>query len=320
MFNWIQRAAELQAQGEPFALAAVIGATAPTSAKPVARAIVTSDGTLEGWVGGGCSQDVVIEEALKCIKTGEPQIIKLSPEPDPSANHSTKEILMTCASSGILEIQIEPVLPRTKLLIFGNTPAAQALSRLATVVDFEIAVFAPGATESDFPEGVNFSDEFVAGVKWPGRSVAVVATQGIGDEKALESALSYEPDYITMIASRKKAGTLRNDLEKLGLSSEALAAVKAPAGLDIKAVTPEEIAVSILAEIVQVLRTTAPAHEKEIEPESREEKVIDPICGMTIDPKTAAASSEFNGTTYYFCCGGCKETFDKEPERFAASA
>ena len=123
-----------------------------------------------------------------------------------------------------------------------------------------------------------------------------------------------------MIASRKKAETLRGDLEKKGLSSEALAAVKAPAGLDINAVTPEEIAVSILAEIVQVLRTMEPVTKEEIQQTVTEEKIIDPICGMTVDPKTAETSSEFSGMTYYFCCGGCKETFDREPHKFAAAA
>jgi len=317
-FNWLQCAAELEQKGEPFAIATVIKARAPTSAKPVAKAIITADGKMQGWVGGGCSREVVIENALKCIQTGMGTLIRLSPNPDPTVNHSVKEVQMTCESSGTLEIHIEPVLPTMRLLIFGGSPAAQALCHLASILDYDLAVFAPNATEADFPGATSFSSDFSASSEFSGnRCVAVVATQGEGDEKALVCALAADPEYVALIASRTKASKLFKRLEKKGIPDSALEKVKAPAGLDIKAVTPEEIAVSILAEIVQVIRSKEPEEERIAESES---KAKDPVCGMTVNPETADHSLEHDGTTYYFCCGGCRTAFENEPAKFAAAA
>ncbi len=305
MLNWIKRASELEAAGTPFALATVINASAPTSAKPVAKAIIIEDGKMEGWIGGGCSQDVVVREALKCIRSGKATILRITPQPDSAVNHSVKEVLLPCESGGTLELHIEPVIPMTKLLIYGTTPAAVAVANIASSMDFDVHLFGEGDVE--LPENVERQDGFASP---EGRSVVVVATQGEGDLSALKAALASETTYIGFIASRKKGAEVT-----AGLSSEEKKRIKFPAGLDIGAVTPEEIAVSILAEIVEAARaeTTADAPEVSEEPTL----VKDPVCGMEVNPATASHSVEHDGGTIYFCCGGCESQFTAAPEKFA---
>ena len=201
--NWIQRAAELDKEGKPFALATVINASAPTSAKPVAKAIITGDGKMEGWIGGGCSKEVVVEEALKCLNTGRSTILRVTPQPDTSPNHYVKEVLLTCESGGTLELHIEPILPVTKLLIYGSTPTATALAQMAYVMDFDIHLFGAGVTEIEMTKGIQLEEQFQSP---PGRSVAIVATQGEGDIKALKAAIKTDALHIFFIASRKKGG------------------------------------------------------------------------------------------------------------------
>ena len=143
-FNWIRRAAELERAGTPFAIATVIDTIAPTSAKPMAKAIITSDGKMEGWIGGGCSQNTVIEEGLKCIRDGMASIIRLSPEKSTNGNLTYKKaIFLTCESGGTLEFHIEPVLPMTKLVIYGNTPTVSALAKMGLFLEFDVIVLSP---------------------------------------------------------------------------------------------------------------------------------------------------------------------------------
>ena len=318
--HWLKKAAYLQAKGDPFAMATVVAATAPTSAKPGAKAIITPDGRLEGWIGGGCAQDVVIEEALATLRSGAARLIRLSPDAEPSANHSIKELAMRCESGGTLEIHIEPVIPHMKLLIFGDSPLSRTLARLAAVLDYDVSLFAPGAQDGNLPDSVALYNHFdVPSQRSVGRSAAIVATQGIGDEKALTAALAAEPGYLTMVTSRTKAASLFAGLEKRGASAAALEKVKVPAGLDIQAVSPGEIAVSILAEIIQVARTADLAAQTTNGSAAAERKSthFDPVCGMTVDTQTAAGAAEFEGSTYHFCSLGCLESFEKEPEKYA---
>ena len=305
--NWIQRAAELDKEGKPFALATVINASAPTSAKPVAKAIITGDGKMEGWIGGGCSKEVVVEEALKCLNTGRSTILRVTPQPDTSLNHYVKEVLLTCESGGTLELHIEPILPVTKLLIYGSTPTATALAQMAYVMDFDIHLFGAGVTEIEMTKGIQLEEQFQSP---SGRSVAIVATQGEGDIKALKAAIKTDALHIFFIASRKKGGEVT-----AGFSPEDMDKIKFPAGLDIGAVTPEEIAVSILAEIVQVTREDSLA-EKVKEDSGLTSEIKDPVCGMTVNSATSEYSLEHNDEMYYFCCGGCKDSFEAEPAQF----
>ena len=314
-FNWILRAADLEKKSVPFAIATVIDTVAPTSSKPMAKAIITLDGKMEGWIGGGCAKDTVIDEALHCLKTGMASVLRLSPEQFSDGNVSyKKEIFLTCQSGGTLEFHIEPVLPMTKLVIYGNTPTVSVLAKMGQLLDYEVYALAPGIFELDLPDGVKKMEEFSI---IEGQCVAVVATQGNGDLQALKAALASKPEFLSLITSKKKAKSLLEHLAKDGISQDKIDSIKFPAGLDIGAVTPQEIAVSIIAELVQ--QKMAKAHEDKIilevsEPNNGKGK--DPICGMLVDPLTADHSSDYEGITFYFCCGGCKERFETEPAAY----
>jgi xanthine dehydrogenase accessory factor len=314
-FNWILRAADLEKKSIPFAIATVIDTIAPTSAKPMAKAIITADGKMEGWIGGGCAKDSVIDEALHCLKTGMSSVLRLSPQQFSDGNVSyKKEIFLMCESGGTLEFHIEPVLPMTKLVIYGSTPAVEALAKMGEILDYEIYALAPGISEIDLPDGVIKMEQFSA---IEGQCVAVVAAQGEGDLRALKAAIASKPEFLSLIASKKKSKSLLKQLANDGIRQDEIDSIKFPAGLDIGAVTPQEIAVSIIAELVQ--QKMAKAHEDKIilevsEPNNGKPK--DPICGMLVDPLTADHSSDYEGITFYFCCGGCKERFETEPAAY----
>ena len=314
-FNWIHRAAELEKRSVPFAIATVIDTIAPTSAKPMAKAIITLDRKMEGWIGGGCAKDTVIDEALHCLKTGMASVLRLSPEQLADGKVSyKKEVFLTCESGGTLEFHIEPVLPMTKLIIYGNTPTVKALSKMGELLGYEVYALAPGIFELDLPDGVTKMEEFSI---IEGSCVAVVATQGNGDLQALKAATASKPEFLSLIASKKKTNTLLEQLKKEGISKDIIDSIKFPAGLDIGAITPQEIAVSIMAELVQQKRAVAQREEIILEVKDTENgKEQDPICGMLVDPQTADSFFEHDGVNYYFCCGGCKEKFEAEPAAY----
>ena len=314
-FNWIQRASELEENGVPFAIATVVDTVAHTSAKPMTKAIITADGKIEGWIGGGCAQETVIDEALHCLQTGMASIIRLTPERSSDGKISyKKEIFLTCESGGTLEFHIEPVLPMTKLLIYGNTPTVNALAKLGQLLDYDIYVLSPEISELELPEQVTKLDEFSV---FEDQCVAIVATQGNGDLQALKAAIDSNPEFLSLIASKRKTESLLEQLVKDGISRDKISSIKFPAGLDIGAITPQEIAVSIMAELVQYKRKTAWKDEIILDvEEANNGKETDPICGMLVDPQTADSSFEYDGISYYFCCGGCKKKFEAEPAAF----
>ena len=323
MVHWLETADQHRKAGKPFAIATVVRAVAPTSAKPGAKAIITAEGELIGWIGGGCAQEVVIEEALECIQTGRVRLIRLSPDVVPSPNDSVKILAMKCESGGTLEVHIEPILPKIKMLVFGASEVGLSLVKLAHELDYDITLFAPDMGSGEVPEGVTLVDNFDDVPKLDANlpSVAVVATQGNGDARALRGAIASNAKYVTMVTSSRKAAKLFGSLEKRGVSGDALKSIKVPAGLDIKAESPAEIAVSVLAEIIQELRQGNMAYTPEhAKPEADAEKVKDPVCEMIIDPRTAAGTSEYQRTTYHFCSLHCLETFEQEPEKYAVAA
>jgi len=308
-FDWIKRASQLQEDGHPFAIATVINTVAPTSAKPMSKAIIHDDGKLEGWIGGGCSINTVISEGLKCIKSGKSIILRLSPEKisDDKITYK-KEVFLTCESGGTLEFHIEPVLPMTKLIIYGNTPTAHALANMGSFLNYECNLCSPGiSSDIGLSRNINIHNSYKT---FSGNCVIVVASQGENDIQALKSAIGSKPKYVSMIISKKKASSIMRQLEKNGLNKEEISKVKFPAGVDINAKTPEEIAISILAELIND-RNSEDNHEAVILEVNDSE--IDPICKMNVDPKNAADSYKFDGNMYYFCCSGCKEKFALEP-------
>jgi xanthine dehydrogenase accessory factor len=329
-------AADFVRRGEPFALATVIARTPPISAQVGDAAVIGGDGSFHGWVGGSCTRPTAIAQALEALADGRPRLIALDPDPESRRRPGLSVFPMTCHSGGAVEIHIQPVLPPPRLVVFGVSPTARALLRLGRAMGYRTEVVDPTAEAADFPdadavhkdaEGAN------AGPTAPGACV-VVATQGQWDEGAVMAALGLQPapSYLAVMASKKRFGEIR-DLH--GGGPERWSRVKNPAGLDIGAELPEEIAVSILAEIVQARRATAtatstatatatvpaPARAAARGPSlavARQAK--DPVCGMSVTIAGAAHQAQHAGRDYYFCCGGCRARFLAAPERYLAEA
>jgi xanthine dehydrogenase accessory factor len=307
-------AAELQRRGEAFALGTVVRCEAPTSAKPGAKVLVREDGSIQGWVGGACAEPVVTREALQALRDGRPRLIGLYGEGGhaPGRTEGMLEFAMTCHSGGTLEIYVEPYLPKPQLVLVGHGPVVETLATLGRAADFAVVTLGEGQEQTGLAEAALTS-----------RSSVVVATHGDSDETVLEQVLATEVGYVSVVASRRRAAVIIDRLKQRGALPEHLGRVKAPAGLDIGAVTPEEIAVSILAEIIQH-RRGAKTDDVHAEPVAATPLVRieskDPICGMIVDNVTAKFSSDFAGRTVYFCCRHCKEMFDQQPSRYRLEA
>lgn len=240
-----ETAQDLRARNEPFAFATIVRTAGTTAAKPGAKALLSADGTiLQGWLGGGCTRSAVKKAALQALSAGKPQLVSLAPESllaekGVSAGDEVDGTTFArngCPSRGTVEIFIEPCLPTPQLLVLGQSPVAQALSALAPRFDWSVITSSPE-------------------VSTPGQRFVVVATQGHGDLAALKSVLASGSDYIAFVGSRRKYNALAEKLTAAGIEQSQISAVHAPAGLDLGAVTPEEIALSILAQLVQKRRS-----------------------------------------------------------------
>ncbi len=273
-------AVELRDRGEPFALATVTRCERPTSAKPGAKALIRRDGTISGWVGGACAEPVVVREALNALRDGQPRLIGLIGEggAGPGRVEGMLRYTMTCHSGGTLEIYVEPFLPRPLLVLVGHGPVVETLAALGRATDFEVAVVGPEAMS-----------EGLARLALTPRTSVVVATHGDLDEDALQLVLDSEVGYVSLIASRPRAAAIVESLRRRGVASDRIGRLKAPAGLDIGAVAPEEIAVSILAEIVQARRSQkAGSGEGEaLRVGTARAEAKDPVCGMPVSIATA---------------------------------
>ncbi len=246
----------LRAEGCPFAVATIVRTVDATSAKPGAKALLLGDGTLvDGWIGGGCARAAVAKAAIAAVAAGRPQFVSLRPEdllaaegvaPDEERD-GIRFARNGCPSKGSMDIFVEPELPQPRLIIFGAGPVALALAHLAGRFDLHRTVCAPGLSEAE-AEVVQEGFAIDTGSAVP--RFVVVATQGKGDETALRAALAAGAGYVAFVGSRRKFATLTGRLVRDGIDAAALAAVHAPAGLDINAITPDEIALSILAQIV----------------------------------------------------------------------
>lgn len=330
------RAAELEASGRPFVVATVVAVRRPTSARPGASGLVYPDGTIEGWVGGSCAQPVVVREALRSLSDGQPRLLRLSKDAPAEGRRGDGivELVMTCHSGGTLEIYVEPHLPAPLLWIAGTTPIAGALATLGAAAGWRVTVFDPIADPDAFPN----VERVIVGTDLknqdPGAAPAiVVATQGIWDEEATALALSRDAAYVGLVASPTRAAVVREWLtEETMLGPERIAALRAPAGMDLGAETAEEVAISILAELVQVRRGTAsfvaspgPATLAgvggEIQmaapaPAADDIVLLDPVCGMTVDRAHARHLAEHDGIVYAFCSIGCRTSFIREPTAY----
>lgn len=306
----LELALQLTQAGQPFVLATVVWCERPTSAKPGAQALIAADGQMTGWIGGSCTQPIVVREAKRILRQGgEPFLLRLgtSIQANAQAQPGVLSFPMTCASGGALDIYMEPHLPLPQLLLLGDSPIIAALQQLAPVLDFNVT---------------SLDDTNVSTATIDERTFIVIATHGQYDEHILEQVLSSSAAYIGLVSSQRRAAACRDYLRASGMSEQHIARLKAPAGLDIGASNPAEIAASILAELVHIRRqTTSQVGEQDqasshlIEP-VEEITALDPVCGMSVEMAAARHTSVYRGQTYYFCCPACKREFEREPERF----
>ncbi len=322
--QFLKETAKLIAQGESFVTATVVRALPPTSGKPGDKAIIHADGRISGWIGGGCAQPVVIKEALKAQADGRPRLVRISPS-DSNPEEGIVDYTMTCHSGGALDIYLEPVKPKPHIMILGRSHVAQILARLGSTIGYGVSVVSYESPKEDVDgiERIAADDFKLPSGKITSQTFVVVATQGEGDEEALEQAVNSNALYVAFVASKTKASKVLEFLKARGMSQEKVSRVRAPAGLNIGATSPEEIAVSILAEIVQMRANAAksaakPAASATLNVIQNDAK--DPICGMTVEKSKAKHKAEFQGKTFYFCCAGCKQKFEQSPERYVGAA
>jgi len=244
-----QKAGELATKEAPFAVATVVRVEGSTSAKLGAKAIIDSDGRIiAGWVGGGCAETAVRSEAQKCIAQGRPEIITLDMKDE------VLGVGMPCG--GMMDVLIEPVIPKAELLIVGHGRIAETLAELAYLMNFSVTVNDPTATADKFPHAsrvINDDMEF-EGCKMTSSTYLVIATQHKGDHIWLQKALQGNAAYIGLVASRKRSKLVLDYARAEGVPDDKLERVSAPAGLDLGAATPEEIALSIIGEIIALKR------------------------------------------------------------------
>jgi len=249
-----------KAKGERFALVTVVRTVSMTAAKAGAKAVVLPDGTIsEGWIGGGCARSAVLKAAKEALADGQVRLISIQPadlldEKGVAPGEEREGIRFaknTCPSLGTMDIFVEPVLPRPEIIVCGSSPVAVAVADLGRRLGFLMTAAAPAAEQAAFSEVERRIEGFALPVASEGSRFIVVSTQSRGDEAALQAALSVEADYVAFVGSRRKAETLKTRLRERGVDPARIAALKSPAGLDLGAITPEEIALSILAEIVR---------------------------------------------------------------------
>jgi xanthine dehydrogenase accessory factor len=301
------RAVELVEAGESFTMATVVWRQAPSSGQHGSRAIVTADGELYGWIGGACAEPVLLREARRVLDEGKASLVWLGQQHDLDEIHVPEGVMtipISCQSDGALQIFIEPVMAAPHVLIVGRSPMAVTLLDLVRDLGWR----------GDLVDG----SEFTCCKVTPSSSV-IIATQGHGDEDALETALKGDPAFVGLVASAKRGRVVREFLGEQGVDAEKLARVEVPIGLDLGHTGHREIAVSILADLVQRRargelkpRSTSIAATEVAVPET----VIDLVCGMTVDAVPANRPFDYEGTTYYFCAPGCRKAFEKDPTSF----
>ena len=302
---------DLRRRRQPFATATVVRAERPTSSKPGDKAIIAPDGTLTGWIGGSCAHDIVVRNALEALEEGAPRFLTLSSASPAAQRQGVIDVPMQCYSGGVLDVFIEPNLPRPRMVIVGHESIACALAAISRTLRFHVTVVDPLATREGIPE----ADDILSDLSLPvgGEQCVVIATHGRYDEEALEQALRTEASYIALVSSPKRAQTMLQILRDRGVAESDLARVKAPAGLDIGAQGAEEIALSIVAEIVRDRRAAAAKPAVQV---PQPTTATDPICQMTVTIADARYVAEHEGRRYYFCCQHCQRTFEKEPQRY----
>ena len=328
-FDVLEEAGELTRRGQPFALATVVWRQAPSSGQQGSRAIITASGDLHGWIGGACAEPVVIREARQVITEGVPRLLLLGTRDQFGAAvpDGMTVVPIACQSEGALEVYIEPVLPAPHLVIVGRSPMVETLADLSRALGWRTTVVDRGAFSAADADQ---------------RSMVVVATQGHGDEEAVEQAVAAGPAYLGLVGSAKRGAGVLGYLADRGVPQDQLDRVRVPAGLDLGRTTHREIAVAILAELVQLRASGGLAagsavgsgagavpgevgRAEGVSPPSRgsaspggspPREIRDPVCGMTVTADASSYPLEHDGETYYFCCAGCRRSFQEDPSAY----
>ncbi|ULQ52749.1 XdhC family protein [Flavihumibacter fluvii] len=324
--QFLDKSQELRKKQEPFAIAIVVRRDAPSSGKTGDKAIVDKFGDIIGWVGGGCVRAIIIKESEDAMKSGKPRLVRIGQSIQNTQQESVMEYKMTCQSEGTVEVFIEPILPLPHLVVMGKTAIAKALVKLGKASGFKVTAVAPDAKIDTFEKPDELITRYNLDQVNTGPSTCiVVATQGDQDEPALEQALGKEHGYIGFVSSRKKGLTVMDYLKNAGLNETAISAIRSPAGIDINAKTPEEVAISILAEVIAVKSelpgTAGFSKFDETRQEAGKPKFyINPVCGVPVDINNPKHIIEYNNEKVYFCCDGCKVKFELEPEKYMNKA
>ena len=288
------RAAALTAAGTPFVWATVVRAARPTSAKPGDSAIVLGDGQLDGFVGGDCAESTVRVQALEVLAAGETRLLRIAPEEGPGEDGVVR-VHNPCLSGGTLDIFLEPSVPLPLVLVYGHAPIATALLRADRMFGQQVRALA--TAQAPLPEGV---------------SAVVVASHGNDEVPVLSAALRAGVPYVGLVASRRRGPAV---LAALPVDDGLRDRVHTPAGLDIGAHSPPEVALSVLAEIVATrARPAVDAHRPEPDVVAT---AVDPVCGMTVVASTSSLHAETPEGIVYFCGSGCRTAFLDNPVAYS---
>lgn len=334
--QFVEKVAELGREGQAFAVATVVARRAPVSAHLGDRAIIYADGRMEGFVGGACSREIARTHALESIRTRHPRLVSIRPDASEAGASDPEHVVvpMTCVSEGAIDVYIEPFVPPRRLVVIGATPVADALARVAAAIECDVVHVLDrnelrdrGVCAADGTDQRTVSlDSLREAVTGAGGDLAVVvATQGHYDEDALALVLEHDIPYVGLVASRRRAAAVRSSLEGRGAGK--VGAIRAPAGLNLGARTPSEVALSILAEIVQAQPAERPQASAASESHAVGTDVHgpgaetgstarDPVCGMQVEVANARYTAEAEGTRYYFCCAHCRTRFMADPREF----
>jgi xanthine dehydrogenase accessory factor len=330
MRDFLEKVIELRRERRSFATATVVGRRAPVSAHLGDRAIVHEDGRMEGFIGGACSREIIRRQALESIRARRARLVSIRPDANAGVSSDPEHVFvpMTCVSEGAVDVYVEPSVRPRRLVVVGATPVAEALARTAVALDYEVVRTVQPEEQRDLEAQAAAGgwtlaplDSLSAAITDGGpATAAVVATQGHYDEQALEVILrARDASYVGLVASRKRGATVKESLEQSGITGTDV--VRVPAGLDLGARTAPEVAIAILAEIVQSRPDQAldAGSRDQRDAAATHTKALDPVCRMDVDIATAKHSAEVGGTTYYFCCAHCRSSFVKEPARYLAS-
>ena len=333
--NLFDQIAALRLKGQSFAFATVVARRAPVSAHLGDRAIVFPDGRMEGFVGGACSGEIIRQQGLDALKTRRSRLVSIRPDAAEAGPATGEHVVvpMTCVSEGAIDVYVEPFVQARRLFVVGATPVAVSLTRLARDLSYDVVRVVAGHEQRDIEQEAAAPGASIVtldaleqalrdGAAAGADLVAVVASQGHYDEDALEPILRCGVPYVGLVASRTRGSAIRVALEQRGVPG--VATIRNPAGLDLGARTAPEVALSILAEIVQVhpdgtrMAAAAAADAPPAAAPSAPATAVDPVCGMRVAVTSARHTAELDGVTYYFCCASCRGKFLDAPGAYPA--